>query len=115
MALSTTKVESIESTHKRKEAVWLQILCSCMGLVQRAIRIDCDNQSEIFLAKNPAYNSKRKHIDVQYHFVRDKVEDKRVLLVKVDTLKSVANALTKSVSTQKFSWCREKMGVAELR
>ena len=42
------------------------------------------------------------------------VEAKRVLLVKLDTLKNVADALTKSVSTQKFSWCRETMGVAEL-
>ena len=51
-----------------------------MGLVQREIRIDCDSQSVIFLAKNPAYHSNIKHIDVQYHFVRDMVEDKRVLL-----------------------------------
>ena len=43
--------------------------------------------------------STTKHIDVQYHFVRDMVEAKRVLLVKVDTLKNVVDALTKSVST----------------
>jgi len=66
------------------------------------------------LAKNPAYHSKTKHIDVQYHFVRDMVEDKKVLLVKVDTSKNVADALTKYVSTEKFSWCRETMGVAGL-
>ena len=41
-------------------------------------------------------------------------EDKRVLLVKVETLKNVTDALTKSVSTQKFSWCREIMGIAGL-
>ena len=82
--------------------------------MQRAIRINCDRQSAIFLAKNSAYHSKTKHIDVQYHFVRDIVEDKRVLLVKVDTLKNVVDALTKYVSTQKFSWCREIMGVVEL-
>ena len=46
--------------------------------------------------------------------MRDMIEDKRVLLVKVETLKNVANALIKSVSTQKFSWCRETMGVVEL-
>ena len=68
------------ATHASKEAVWLQRLCSSMGLVQQAIMIDCDSQSEILLAKNPAYHSKTKHIDVQYHFVRDMVEDKRVLL-----------------------------------
>eukprot|EP00253_Pinus_taeda_P006171 PITA_06171 len=76
-----------------------------------AIRIDCDSQSEIFLAKNLAYHSKTKHIDVQYHFVRDMIEDQKVLLVKVDTLKNTADALTKSVSSEKFSWCRETMGI----
>jgi len=64
--------------------------------------------------KNPAYHSKTKHIDVQYHFVRDMIEDKKVLLVKVDTLKNTANTLTKSVSFKKFSWCREAMGISRL-
>jgi hypothetical protein len=53
--------------------------------------------------KNPTYHSKKKHIDVQYHFVRHMVEDKNVLLMKVDTLKNVIDSLTKSVSTEKFS------------
>ena len=114
VALSTTEAEYMAATHASKEAVWLQRLCSSMGLVQEAIRIDCDNQSAIFLAKKPAYHSKTKHIDVQYHFVRDMIEDKRVLLVKVDTLKNTANALTKSMSFEKFSWCRENMGIAGL-
>jgi len=85
-----------------------------MGLVQGAIRIDYDNQSAIFLVKNPTYHSKTKHIDVQYHFVRDMIKDKKVLLVKVDTLKNTANALTKSVSFDKFPWCRETMGIVGL-
>ena len=114
VALSTTEAEYIAATHASKEAIWLQRLCSSMALVQQAIRIDCDSQSAIFLAKNPAYHSKTKHIDVQYHFVRDMVEAKRVLLVKVNTLNNVANALTKSLNAQNFSWRREKMGVAKL-
>jgi len=52
------------ATHVNKEAVWLQILCSSMGLVQGAIRINCDKQSAILLAKNHAYHSRIKHIDV---------------------------------------------------
>jgi len=82
-----------------------------MGLVKRAIGIDYNNQSVIFLAKNPAYHSKTKHIDVQYHFLRDMVEGTKMFLVKVDTLMNTANALTKPVSTE-FFWCREKMGIA---
>ena len=64
VALSTTKAEYMVATHARKELVCLQRLCSSMGLVQEAIRIDSDSQSAIFLAKNPAYHSKTKHIDV---------------------------------------------------
>jgi len=85
-----------------------------MGLLQETIRIDYDSQSAIFLAKNPAYHSNTTHIDVQYHFVRDMIEDKKVLLVKVDILKNTADALTKSVSSENFSWCRKTMGVSGL-
>eukprot|EP00253_Pinus_taeda_P023609 PITA_23609 len=115
VALSTTEVKDMVATHASKEAVWLQRLCSSMGLVQVAIRIHCDSQSEIFLQKNPAYDSKTKRIDVQYHFVRDMIEDIKVLLVKVESLKNTADALTKSVSSKKFSWCRETIGVLGLK
>ena len=103
MTLSNTDVEHMVATHASKEAVWLQILCSSMGLLQRAIRIYYDNQSAIFLAKNFSYRSNTNHIDFQYHFLRGMVEDKKVLLVKVDTLKNVEDVLTESVSTEKFS------------
>jgi hypothetical protein len=83
-------------------------------LVQQVLRIDCDSQIAIFMEKNPTYHSKIKHIDVQYHFVRDMVEDKKALLMKVDTLKNVANSLKNYVSTKTFSWCRETMGVSTL-
>ena len=68
VALSTTKVEYMASTHASKEAMWLQRLCSGIGFVQKGVRLDCDSQSAIFLTKNPAYHAKTKHIYVQYHF-----------------------------------------------
>jgi hypothetical protein len=114
VALSTTEVEFMEATHASKEVVWLQRLCSGIGLVQQAVMIDCDSQSATFMAKNLTYHSKTKHIDIQYHFVRDMVEEKKVFLMKVDTLKNVADSLTKSMSTEKFSWCRGSMGIATL-
>jgi len=77
VALSNIKAEYMVVTHAIKEEFWLQRLCSSMGFVQQAIRIDCDNQSEIFFPKNPFYHSKKKNIDVQYHFVRDMVEDRK--------------------------------------
>jgi hypothetical protein len=78
------------------------------------VRLDGDSQSEIFLVKNPTYHSKKKHIDVQYHFVRDMVEEKKVLLEKVDTLKNVVDSLTKFISIKKLSWCRVTMGIVSM-
>jgi len=97
-----------------KEAVWLQKLCSCIGFAQQAVRLNCDSKSAIFLARSLSYHSKTKHIDVQYHFVRDMVEDMKVLWVKVDTLNSIVDSLKKFVSIEKFSWCRVAMGIAAL-
>jgi hypothetical protein len=114
VALSNTEAEYMAATHASKEEVWLQILCSGIGLVQQAVRIECDSQSAIFLVKNLDYHSKTKHIDVQYHFVRDMIEEKKVSLMKVDTLKNVADSLTKSVSIEKFSWCRGSMDIVAL-
>jgi hypothetical protein len=78
------------------------------------MKISCNNQSAIFLAKNLVYHSKTKHIDVQYHFVRGMVEIKKVLLEKVDTLEIITDSFTKFVSVVKFSWCREAIGIASL-
>jgi hypothetical protein len=53
VALSTTQYEYMTTTHASKEAVWLERLCLGIGLVQQVVRIDCDSQSVIFLARNP--------------------------------------------------------------
>jgi len=42
------------------------------------------------------------------------IEDKKVLLVKVDTSMNTIDALKKSVSSEKFFWCRETMGILGL-
>jgi hypothetical protein len=46
--------------------------------------------------------------------VRDMVEEKKVLLEKVYTLKNVADSLTNYVSTEKFSCCRVTMSIVAL-
>jgi hypothetical protein len=42
------------------------------------------------------------------------VEENKVLLMKLDTLKNVVDSLTKFVSAEKFSWCKGSMGIVAL-
>jgi hypothetical protein len=114
VSLTTTEVEYIAATHGNKETIWLQRLCSGIEFVQKAMKINYDIQSAIFLAKNPTYHSNTNHIGVLYHFMRDMVESNKVLLDKVDTLENIVESLTKSISTVKLSWCREAMGIVAL-
>ena len=51
-----------------KEAIWLQGFLRDLGIGQEEITIFCDSQSAIQLAKNQVYHTRKKHIDVRYHF-----------------------------------------------
>eukprot|EP00253_Pinus_taeda_P032276 PITA_32276 len=70
VALSTTEAEYIAASHACKEAIWLKGLFGEFGRLQDNIKLFCDSQSAIHLAKNLAYHSKSKHIPIKYHFVR---------------------------------------------
>jgi hypothetical protein len=60
VALSTTEAEYMATTHASKEAIWLKRLCLGIGLVNQAVRIDCDSQSAICFGKESDLSFKDK-------------------------------------------------------
>ena len=62
-----------------------------------------DNQSVIALTKNPIHHTRMKHIDIQYHFIQDKVESNEIELQYISTDEMVADALTKPLTASKLS------------
>lgn len=83
VGLSTTEVEYMAVTEAVKEAIWLHGLLDELGIGQKSIKVHCDSQSAIHLAKNQVYHARTKHIDVRYHFVRKILEDSTILLQKI--------------------------------
>jgi len=75
--------------------------------------IRCDNQSTIKLGNNPVCHARSKHIDTQYHFVREKVQSKEISLMYCNTNGNVANIFTKPLGKEKFEFCRSKLCVVE--
>ncbi|GJU06710.1 retrovirus-related pol polyprotein from transposon TNT 1-94 [Tanacetum coccineum] len=67
----------------------------------------------LYLARNPAFHLKTKHIRVQYHFVREKVEEGTVDMAKIHTDDNVADYLTKAINGDKFIWCRSSYGLTK--
>jgi hypothetical protein len=80
IALSTTKAENMANTQATKEAIWITKLMMDLGYMEekKMMVIRCDNQGAISLTKNPTHHARSKHIDVQHHFVRERVENEEV-------------------------------------
>ena len=70
------------ATQAYKKVIWIQRLLEELGHKQEKISTICDSQSALNIARNPAFHSRTKHIGVQYHFVREIVEDGSVDLRK---------------------------------
>ncbi|GJT06832.1 retrovirus-related pol polyprotein from transposon TNT 1-94 [Tanacetum coccineum] len=98
VAMSTTEAKYVAAAQASKEAIWLKMLLEELGYEQEKITLFCDNQSALYLARNPAFHSKTKHIRVQYHFVREKVEEGTVDMQKIHTDDNVANYMTKAIN-----------------
>ncbi|GJV19240.1 retrovirus-related pol polyprotein from transposon TNT 1-94 [Tanacetum coccineum] len=114
VAMSTTEAEYVAAAQASKESVWLKMLLEELRHKQEKIALFCDNQSALYPARNLAFHSKTKHIRVQYHFVREKVEEGIVDMQKIHTDDNVTNYLTKAINGDKFIWCRSSCGPAEM-
>ncbi|NBX97749.1 hypothetical protein EBQ81_02685, partial [bacterium] len=112
VALSSTEAEYMALTQATKEAIWIRFLLTELGVFNdAAIRIKVDNQSCVALARNPEFHARTKHIDIQYHFIREKVEDNSVHLEFCPTDQMVADVFTKALPREKHVWCTNEMGV----
>ena len=98
-----------------QEAVWLRALLGEISFVQKKpTLIKEDNQGAIALSKNPKYHPRTKHIDIKYHYIRNKVANKEVILDYCPTSEMLADLLTKPLGKTMFQRIRELMGVRNI-
>jgi hypothetical protein len=82
--------------------------------VDAPLVIYCDNISSILLANNPVYHAKTKHIEVHYHFIKEKVLAKTIDLIHVSTENQVVDIFTKALSTNELRKFRKMLSVLEV-
>lgn len=102
VALSTTEAEYQAMTASSRECVWLQLLFSEMGAPTPTVTMYGDNESAICWTREHRIDARAKHIDVQHHYIRELVEDRRISIEYIPTADQLADPLTKSLTVAVF-------------
>ena len=74
MARSSTEAEYRALVSTAAELCWIQMILKDLGVyLSLPPMLWCDNVSALALASNPIFHARTKHIEVDYHYIREKV------------------------------------------
>ena len=93
-----------------QESTWLkQLMEDLHQPIEYQVRIFCDNLSSIRLAENLVFHARNKHIEVHYHYIREKVLEGKIIMVPTKREEQTSDILTKSLNKAKFEKFREAL------
>lgn len=109
---SSTEAEYRSLANLTTEVIWIQTLLQELRvpLSQKPI-LWCDNLSTVALSANPVFHSLSKHFELDLHFVRERVIDRRIEVNHVPSYEQVADILTKPLSLDNFLKFRRKLTI----
>jgi hypothetical protein len=96
------------------ELIWVQFL-----LHELQVRLSsspilwCDNIGATYLASNPMFHARTKHVKIDYHFVRERVKSHQLLIRFLCSKVQISDILTKSLTSLRFDHLRLKLTVTQ--
>jgi hypothetical protein len=91
------------------ELIWLQLLHELQVPLVKNPVLWCDNLGATFLASNLIFHVRTKHIEIDYHFVREKVVDKQLVVPFISSKNQLVDIFTKSLSSTRFTFLRNPL------
>ena len=103
-ALSSCEAEYIAAAMAARVALWLRKLMNDFSepIGRDPMVMWCNNQGEIALVDHPTNHGSTKHIDVRYHFLRDRMKLGQIVVEYIKTSENVADAFTKALGATNF-------------
>ena len=112
VAKSTTEAEYVALSQATQEAIWLRRLLSDLGCkADGPTLIKEDNQGAIEIARNPKFHNRTKHIDMTFHFIRERIASKDIKVEYCSTHDMIADIMTKALPKDRFEKLRSLLNV----
>jgi hypothetical protein len=94
------------------EATWLrQLLLELQAPPSRCTLVYCDNISAVYLSNNPVQHQRTKHVEIDLHFVREKVAIGQVCVLHVPTTSQFTDVFTKGLPSSVFEEFRSSLNI----
>nr|GEU85597.1 hypothetical protein [Tanacetum cinerariifolium] len=110
VVISNTKAKYIALSGCCAQVLWMRSQLTDYGRGFNKFSMYCDNKSAIVLCCNNVQHSRSKHIDVRYHFIKEKVENGFVELYFVRTEYQLADIFTKALCRERIEFLIDKLG-----
>ena len=112
VARSSTEAEYRSLANTAAEITWVcKILQDISFPLLKTPLIYCDNKSAIALAFNPVFHARTKHVELDYHYIREKVLLGHISVQHAASLLQVADIFTKSLAADRFATLTSKLSV----
>ncbi|CAL8152565.1 unnamed protein product [Prunus armeniaca] len=115
VSLSSAEAEYRAMASTCCELSWLQCLLQDLQLTHsEPVTLHCDNQAALHIAANLVFHERTRHIEMDCHFIRDKIQDGSIVTKHVSSSQQVADILTKPLGKEGFSTMLCKLGVLDI-
>jgi hypothetical protein len=112
MAHSSAEVEYRVITSTASELIWIKQLLKDLKINHQApMKIFCDNQATRHIASNLVYHKRMKYIEIDCHFIREKIQIKEIETPYVKSKDQLADVFTKGLNARKFQENIFKLGM----
>ena len=104
MSLSSAEAESRAMTGACCELTWLRYLLKDLGVLHaEPALLYCDNKAALHIAANLVFHELTRHIEMDCHYIRDKIQDGSVATRFVNSAHQLVDVLTKALGKDKAS------------
>lgn len=115
VARSSTEAEYRAIADAASEVHWIyNILTELQIKLHLPPVVYCDNKGATYLNANPVFHSRMKHLALDYHYIRGRLQSGILRVTYVSAKDQLANALTKPSPRLGFNIACSKIGVREL-